>query len=79
MVIVIVDFIILFFNDWEDGYCDLGDYDLWNNFGNLVVLNFFKNGFFFNNFVISFDWVDVNGWLNINYMNFYLVNGVIFI
>lgn len=73
---VIADSITLLSNDWEDGYRDLGDYDLRNNLGNSVASNFLKNGFLFNNFVTSSGWADANGWPKTNHMNSYLANGV---
>ena len=73
---VIADSITLLSYDWEDGYRNLGDYDLRNNLGNSVASDFLNNGFLFNNFVTSSDWADANGWPNTNHMNSYLANGV---
>lgn len=64
-----------------DGFRSQGDYDLRNNQGNSAVQNtadpkkgYLPNGFWFNNFVTSADWVNGSGYPK--YKNSYLTNGV---
>ncbi|NEN89497.1 MAG: DUF3494 domain-containing protein [Okeania sp. SIO3H1] len=74
---VLGDSITLLSSDWEDGFRNQGDYDLRNNAGNSAVVNRLQNGFWFNDFVTSADWVDdTNQYPTADFMTSYLANAV---
>ncbi|NET46483.1 MAG: hypothetical protein F6K15_33460 [Okeania sp. SIO2B3] len=74
---VLGDSITLLSSDWQDGFRNQGDYDLRNNAGNSAVVNRLQNGFWFNDFVTSADWVDdTNQYPTADFMTSYLANAV---
>lgn len=75
-VTIISDAITLLSDNFQDGFRDLGDYDLRNNASGSAAAALLGNGFFENNFVTSANWVGNDGFPTDKNKNSYLTNGV---
>ncbi|MBV8885598.1 MAG: hormogonium polysaccharide biosynthesis protein HpsA [Chroococcidiopsidaceae cyanobacterium CP_BM_RX_35] len=75
-VTIISDAITLLSNNFQDGFRDLGDFDLRNNASGSAAAALLGNGFFDNNFVTSANWVDNDGFPTDKNQSSYLTNGV---
>ncbi|MBV9389582.1 MAG: hormogonium polysaccharide biosynthesis protein HpsA [Chroococcidiopsidaceae cyanobacterium CP_BM_ER_R8_30] len=75
-VTIISDAITLLSGNFQDGFRDLGDFDLRNNASGSTAAALLGNGFFENNFVTSANWVGNDGFPADKNRNSYLTNGV---
>ena len=73
---IIADAVTVMSNDFRDGFREQGDFDLRNNAGTVgVVDSRLESGFWYNNFVTSFNWDPGTRFPDQN-SNSYLTNGV---